>query len=199
MLTVPLVIGSFALGWLVTWLAVAIALLPLRKAAAASWPQRARVAFPARQIVQIHYSLVPLALGGAAFLAWAPYFELNKSVLGVLCGLAGLLGVVEVARSLERKLCRQSDSPDGFRRAGFPIRGLMVLLLLLPYALMLMFIPGRWEWSAALVLVLGAVLITLNAYAMWLIPLRWAGQLRNASPRLAAVVERAAARVGVRP
>jgi Zn-dependent protease with chaperone function len=104
-----------------------------------------------------------------------------------------------MARSLERKLCRQSDSPDGFRRAGFPIRGLMVLLLFLPYALMLMFIPGRWEWSAAVVLGLGAVLITLNAWAMWLIPLRWAGQLRNASPRLAAVVERTAARMGVRP
>jgi Zn-dependent protease with chaperone function len=199
MVGIPLVLVSFALGWLVTRLAVAIALWHLRKAADAPWPERARLAFPARQVVRVHYALVPLALGGTAFLRWAPDFELNMPVWGVLCGLAGLLGVVEVARKLEWKLCRQSDLSDTSRRAGFPLSALFILLLMLPYALMLMLIPARWGWNAALVLLLGVVLITLNAWGFWLIPLRWAGMLRNASPRLAAVVERTAARVGVRP
>jgi Zn-dependent protease with chaperone function len=200
MIGLCLVFLSFALAWFVTRAGVAIALLHMRRFAAAPWMERARLAFPARQVVRLNTALLPVVLGGSVFLGFNADQRWDSSLWGVSCGLAALFGVLRAGNWLERKLCYKRDSPGRFPGDGIALRALLVVLFVFgPLAVTLLLLPSRWGWRAAGVLLLGVVLTTANLWGAWLILLRRLGLAIPASPRLAAVVETAARRIGFGP
>ena len=191
-------LASFGIGWGVTRLGVAIASRRIRRADEEPWIERARLADPARRLVRLNMIVLIVALAECIFLgrfpALGPWSEAASGA--ALSCLAGLFGVMIVGLRLERKLCRTGDGPT---EAGIPLGWLLILPVVVPFLLMLALIPARWGWPAAAVLALGAVLVTFHLCGGWLVFLRRLGQVRPASPRLAAIVERAASRTGTRP
>ncbi len=190
-----IVLGSFGLGWLVARLGVAIALRRARRAAGAGWVERSRWADPARAAVKLDLMLVSLSIAAFIALRLAPDLRMAPAPWAGAGGLGGFFGVLAAKEGLERRLCR----PGGTRRPGLSMASLLIAPVLVPFALAMAAMPGRWGRDAAAVLAAGAALATVNLVAGWLVPLRWLGLAHPASPRLAAAVEQAAARMGVRP
>jgi Zn-dependent protease with chaperone function len=189
---------SFGLGWGVTWLGVTIASRRLRRAGDASWIERARLAYPAREVVRRNAIVLLVVLAECLFLggihAVAPRSGAARGA--ALSCLAGLIGVMTMGLRLERQLCRTDGK---LMKAGIPVSRLMIMPIVVPILLTLALIPTRWGWPAATVLAFGAVLVTFHLCGGWLILLRRLGSVQSASPRLATIVERAAAGAGTRP
>lgn len=192
------VLASCGIAWVVARLGVAMALRRGRGSAGAAWSERARLSYPARRVIALDSGLVPLGLGGIVGFRVAPALGLAATTWGVLAGLAGFVAVLAVGQGLERRLCRPTD-PGVARGPGISMAWLLLPPVLVPFALMLALMPGRWGWDAAAVLTLGAALATFHVGGGWLLVLRRLGLARPASPRLAAIVGRVVDRVGVRP
>src|SRR5262249_7828683 len=110
-------LGSFGLGYLVAWVGVGVALRSFRGSTGAPWTERARLAFPARELVANLRLIVPLAIGAVVVLGVAPAGGWSFVSWGVAAGFAGMLGVTAVGNRLERRLL--ADGPGG----GAPPRG----------------------------------------------------------------------------
>jgi Zn-dependent protease with chaperone function len=198
--TAPLVVlASFGVSWLVARLGVALALRRWRRAAGAPWTERAARAYPARQLIRSNCALVPAALGVVVFIRVAPGLGLAPTFWAALSGLAGMLGVMAVGQRLEQELCRRDGVGGGTPPEGIALFVVFLLPVLGPFGLVLALIPFRWGWPAVAVLALGAALVTVHVCGGTLLVLRRLGMAGPASPRLAEVVGRTAARVGVRP
>jgi Zn-dependent protease with chaperone function len=196
MAAVLVVAACFGLGFGVAQGSALIALRRLRRAAGAPWVERARLAFPAREHVTQSMVFVPLALGGTVFFPLAPELGLAPAVWGVIAGLSAFFGVTIAAYRLERDLVRRDFA---IPPRGVPLRALLRVIALGPYALMVALIPAHWGWMAVAVVALGTALLTVQVAGGWMYILRCLRLARPASQRLAEVVELASRRVGVRP
>lgn len=194
----PFLLASFGIGWGVTRLGVAIASRRLRRAVGASWIERARLAYPARQLVRFNTIVLIVALAECVFLGrvsvLGPWSEAAREAAWNC--FAGLLGVMIAGARVEHQLCRTGVGRTG---VGISLSWLLILPVVVPILLTLALVPARWGFPAAAVLALGAALVTFHVCGGWLVLLRRIGWVRPASPRLAAIVERAASRVGIRP
>ncbi|MCA1693895.1 MAG: hypothetical protein LC749_03730, partial [Actinobacteria bacterium] len=175
-------LGSFGLGWVVTWLGVTIGLRRLRGSAREPWVERARQVYPARRLVVVNMILLPLALFECVLLggAFDPRQGMNSTPRAALSGLAAFIGAMLVGRRLECRLCRKSDGPPP---KGVPLSWLLYSPVLLASGLTLANLPDRWGWPAAGVLAFGAALTTFNTCGGWLTVLRRFGLAGPASPR----------------
>lgn len=190
-------LASFGFGWVVTWLAVTIALRQIRHADDEPWFERARLAYPARQIVVSNATLLPICFGGLIFVFLTrTQLHSGASISGATVGFAASLGVLVVGARLERRLCRPSRQPGA---PGMALLWIFVAPSLFVLAVLIALIPTRIGWPAAAVLALGTAIATFFVSGAWLIPLVRLGLVVPASPRLLEIVERAVDRVGVRP
>lgn len=190
--------ASLVAGWLVTELGIAVASRSLKRAGDRPWYERARLLFPVRTTPKFNWLVLFVVVIECVVIMKAsapgPWRELAKDA-AVGC-LAGMIGVWFAGRRLEAKVCR---TREGRPRTGVPLSFLMVWPTVIPFLLMAVFIPGRVGWDAVAVLIVGAAFITFQVCGGWVIVLRRLGVARPASPRVQAVVDRAAFNSGIRP
>jgi Zn-dependent protease with chaperone function len=194
LLVLPL---AFVVSLLSTLIGLLFPLRHLRKAKSAPWWERARHAQPARIAAILGLVFMP---GLAAMLAGqvGPLSRISNPWLVLLAALGAFLGAAVVRVHVERRVVQRhvsflawarDVSSFGLVLGGnvlFPAFGLVVAAL----------IPGERVWVATLLAACGMVLALAGA-GRWIA--RAIGLLRPPSPRILAIVERAASSVGVRP
>ena len=186
-------VGAFLLSLTATWVVLRLALRPLRREPDAHWTERARLAFPVRSLAMVCLLLTVVPV----FAIGAGLDRVGRLTL-VLTALAGWLGVLvnEVrAASVIRR------SPVTLRMG---MRGWAILLLLLYPHLLIFFallaaMPGEMGPRAWAVLAAGTLAMLLLIRFSGIPLLRALKLARPASPRLQAIVEQTARRVGIRP
>ncbi|HWE35750.1 MAG TPA: M48 family metalloprotease [Isosphaeraceae bacterium] len=191
--------AAFALSWSCARLGSAIALGPFRRSQGESWTERARLAHVARMANGKATILLPPAFGLLAYDAtrvvgtrgWLP-----ARLAMVLAAAAALLGVILVAERTRRVILGAAALRPGRE-------GRLIWLILGPqlliFGLLFLMIPAAWGPRAVASLAVGAAVLAFSMGGGWLALARRVGLARPASPRLAAIVARAAERVGVRP
>jgi Zn-dependent protease with chaperone function len=190
--------ASFAAAWLLTRLGVALAIRRFLKTDGQHWVERARLTMSARQVVGENLVVIPLAFGAIVAFQVAPWLGLSPRGWGAFSAIAAMVAVLEVGRGLERRIGALAHPDRGPLRGPTPAM-LLVAPTLLTLFLMIGLMPERWGWGAMAVLMLGVALTTGQILAGWIVPLRWLGLARPASPRVRAIVERASATTGIRP
>jgi Zn-dependent protease with chaperone function len=189
--------ATYACAWLCAKVGLAIALRPVVRYHGDSWVERARLLAPASDTVSLN-ALMTIAFFG--FVSVFPGIPPNFStvVLMIVGGLAAYLGAARAGWGLFFHIHgRAPTRGDWWRSIAFvwlihkPV-GLIVLLLLI-------LLPTQFNAWAVGLLALGALAIGFLLFggAYWLAKVL--GLSEPASERLAAAVEVAANRVGVRP
>ena len=196
---VMVVLASFGVSAIATWLGVVLALWRFRRWDGKPWAERAAASYPARVVCARLGLANALAIGGVVVLRIAPGLELRPLPLAPLSILAALTGSMAIAQRLGHRL-RQAAAPvDGPARRGIVLAWVLQFPGLAILFLLLAFIPQRWGWPAALVLAIGSLLLAGHLLGLSLLVLSWLGLLRRASPRLQQIVDRTADRVGIHP
>src|SRR4051812_14225709 len=109
--TILLLPASFAIGWLLTGLAVAIALRRARRSADLPWTERARRTWPARGAAGSTAIVACVGLAMFVFARGVPLLGLpwRSAPWAVLAGLSALFGGLDVGQRLERRICRSKE------------------------------------------------------------------------------------------
>jgi Zn-dependent protease with chaperone function len=189
---------AFLMSVLCAWLSAAVALWPLRKGQPASWPERARLTFPAHRVSGLNVFLLPVIFAAFSTVYAGPLSRVHPALAAVLSSAASLLGASIVRRWVERRLGRTPDT------LLYRIRGAAALLLvLIPHVFVtLMFallMPDTLSATAGILLVPCALLLAGCSWGGGLLLARVLGLARPASARTTAVVQAAAERTGIRP
>jgi Zn-dependent protease with chaperone function len=190
--------AAFLLSLTGAWAAAALALRRFRRAGAQPWFERARLAHPARIAARANARILPALLGGLAFALDGPLCPVPRGVVALLTGLAAWAGAALVAWRVERGV---QPGRWGSREwlQGTAAAALVLYLWLGVLVLVLVFLPslpGPWLWAA---LALAGLALAFFVAGGGLLLARLVGLARPPSDRLRSVVDRAAARVGVRP
>lgn len=171
-----------------TGLAIAAARWPLRRRQEAAWTERARIAWPSRDLGAAAFGI----LGGlCVFISFIPKADsplLPRTVLTTLAITGGLLGVIQSVIAGEQRLNPAYALTPRATRGAWILRlatlGPILLLLLLGAVVL----PDRMNLAAAVVLVLIALLTGFYLGWGWAVVMRASGLLRPASERLRRIV-----------
>jgi Zn-dependent protease with chaperone function len=187
---------AFVAGTLATRVARFVALGPHPRLASYHWIERARIAAPARTAVGVvlWFSL----FGAGVIFGSSPYSSalgLSTRVDWPLACLAAWLGATRVQWALERSITGAATS------WGAWLRGTLCVFALIPsipigIALVLL-VPAPASPTVLVAVLAFTALVVLTATGIRIG--RPLGLARPASPRLAAIVDRAVARTGTRP
>jgi Zn-dependent protease with chaperone function len=185
----------FVLAFLVAWSAARLALVPIRRARAGHWTERARHAYPARIALGLLLLLLPLLAGWWAKRLPGPLFHLRGNALMLLIAGAAWLGAALAGWRCERGL---RGSGAGF--AGY-LRSLVAAYAffapsLACVALLLVLMPSRAGWPALLLFAAVASLLAALTWTGGFAVAAWFGLAAPAGERVRAAVERAAALSG---
>jgi Zn-dependent protease with chaperone function len=190
--------AAFLISLIALWAGATLALRPLRKAGPTDWVERARLSYPARRGSLRAALVLAVLFGVLAFAHAGPVNRVRGGPFLVLAGLASYAGSLLVLYRVARRV---RPSPW---TAGAWLRGQLVLLLVFsPHFLVLLaliaLMPDTFIAWVVTLLALGAVALVWLARGGGLSLAAAARLARRPSPRLAAAVEQAVARVGARP
>lgn len=189
-------VASLLLTAPAVWLAVRFAILPLARAERAPWPERARLAYPARIVLHGTGTFLP-----PFFLFWGVYTgsalsPLPRVWLAGLVGMGVALWMVALHCRLERRL---GDERLTFQDAlrSVATRGLLFMPHLLVALAAAPFLPDDFDERALVGLAFIGMVSLFLAAGGNLSLIRLLGLARDASPRLHEICRRAAEQIGV--
>jgi Zn-dependent protease with chaperone function len=182
---------------LIAWSSIYVALRPWRRAAAASWVERARLAWPARRLGRIAPGLMILPMWIAVGRDGRQVDLLPAAATNFLVAAAACLGGMHAAIAWGRRL-----NPS-WAITPRPERGAWVLSLswigpAFVFAFTLFSLsPTTWDARAWGLLAIGTIAVGTYIGRGWRRSLRWAGVLRPAGDRFREIATRAAGRAGI--
>lgn len=192
----PLVAALCSL--VLTSLGVRIATTRLRGLASAHWTERARHGLSARVSIALVTLFVPVVLAACAILFEPAHVTSARAVSTiVVAGLAALVGAIP-ARRYGVRVMRQELGPAAVRK-----RLWVFIFVMYPHLFVVLVAGGLLASASGLSLVLGivalvVVLVAISAGLALDVAIAL-GLARPASPRLARIVTKTAAQLGMRP
>src|SRR5262249_52479497 len=145
---------AFVLSLFATWLAMAIAVWPLRCYRGESWVERARLLYPVRFVSLLCSLGSPIFLGFAAYCYASPLGYVSAVTLGILGGLAAYAGYLVMHIRCQRRWGPMSYSWVYWLRGT-----LLSWLVFLPHILVLvgiaLFLPDSLNLTAIAILSAG--------------------------------------------
>jgi Zn-dependent protease with chaperone function len=189
----------YVVARVVVWSSIFVAIRPWRRAAAGSWVERARLAWPARRFGK----MAPPLIVAAMTIALA--FARRESRAGLLPAIAtnflvaaaAWLGGLHAAIAWGRRV-NPSWTITPRPERGAWISSLSWLGPLLVLGCTLFFLaPATWDARAWAMLSVGTVAVGLYAGWGWRDLMRWTGILRPADDRFREIATRSAERAGI--
>src|SRR5687768_1026461 len=187
----------FVLTLAATMLTAAVAVWAVRRAPAAGWAERARVAWPIRIGTTLHLIVMPVVGGAASLLFTGPVSRVDTFWLGIAGAVAGLLAALPARRWVDARL--------GLPGRGFGrwLRGLAAFFIayqpLLPLLALGAIAAGTAldarAWIAFAATAAGTAVF---ATGRGLLLAQALGLARPARARLREIGERVAARIGAK-
>jgi len=175
-----------------------IAFRPYRATHPQEWFEQARLAFPVRYVVSVASLAFPVLIGIWGFWLGRGLSPVPRPFLAVSTALTTVLVILNYYRHINAEISSEIVS---FRAA---VRSIVTRLILFMPHLVVAFtvmaaMPDHLDRKAWLLLALTAILTTFFAGGGNLIAARLFGLAHPASPRLAEITARAAARTAVSP